>query len=1030
MHELWNLILERGLASPTDLEAAKARYEVLQSDPVGSLLEVKLIPESILLQTIAELHQLPPLAPGPIPQVEYAIRQTLDWNLAAHHEFYPLRQEGAERLVAVSSRLAPAIRHELAKLLGSDFQERIALSCRIQAAQLRDQGRDLTPRLAAVLSRLRLPGHSDHATPTPRSQVSLAAPVEFSAVPRVPSLREFRAASIPPLSSGSSSNHSIMNQPPSDPKPRREHTVQSMPATQSPQTSRGKHRGPYALYEAEEDLRAADDADRISAVLYQYASQFFDFTAVFAIRGKRLELRSAGRRNHGTYLSGISWQMKNESGPVQTICNSKAPLIAELSGGSLTHDIRLGLGRSGNRQGLWAPISVANRVLLFIYGEDDDDDLQLSQVGEVLALAQAASLQLDAMIRRGKQAAASRAVPENSSSTPLSKQSATDSVSPNAIRSNAAAQRTSEQSSASRGHRAAPGKGWTSLVKNFGPSSESNAGQSSETSTDHSDSQEPRDSRFAPDTIVEQSLPISASPTQDTESKPTQDPPTSRPKATARGFAMRVRKLGGELPALGARLNESSSGDNERVTAPNHDSSQQISDVNLHNPPPTQLTVPPNPTVPPTTPRFSGQGDSAILPLENEYPTAVSAPIPSPIRPEVEESEEARSQSVTNILAMAEAAFPGRSNHAATRPMNPVTIPPEAIPETTLEELGVEVGPAPKANRVIQIAETAPMPPVELEEYINASQIPNIPHNPNVQVIEPELERRDRARSLLQQLVNGDRSALSEVLLIDANILSLAADRFPGKLDTPWSGGDQETKASDHGALPTAIVALGPIAVPFLVARCNSEDAHVRLWATLLLGELGGTEAVRAVGKRLGDENPIVRQGALGASRLLIESPISEKELCETLAKIARSEEKRLPARIAALESLCELRLTNAVPDLIDTLNSPEEDLKETARMALAILTRQDYGYSSTRWHSWWIKASEQHRIEWLIDALAHDDFECRKAAGIELKQLTKEYFGYYPDLSRSERLRAQDRYREWWNKEGFNKFVESRSIR
>jgi hypothetical protein len=88
-------------------------------------------------------------------------------------------------------------------------------------------------------------------------------------------------------------------------------------------------------------------------------------------------------------------------------------------------------------------------------------------------------------------------------------------------------------------------------------------------------------------------------------------------------------------------------------------------------------------------------------------------------------------------------------------------------------------------------------------------------------------------------------------------------------------------------------------------------------------------------------------------------------------------------------------------------------------------VTRQGFGRDKTAWEAWWKDNGARHRIEWLIDALMSEDAEIRRAAGEELKAITKEYFGYYDDLSRGERLKAQKRYKDWWENTGKARFAK-----
>jgi HEAT repeat protein len=141
--------------------------------------------------------------------------------------------------------------------------------------------------------------------------------------------------------------------------------------------------------------------------------------------------------------------------------------------------------------------------------------------------------------------------------------------------------------------------------------------------------------------------------------------------------------------------------------------------------------------------------------------------------------------------------------------------------------------------------------------------------------------------------------------------------------------------------------------------------------------------------------------------------------LQELLADAERPEEQRH----ALIEAIADLRDGHAVPTVIRLLGDRSSDVVRSARWALVVLTRQDYGASMAAWEEWWRRNGMRHRIEWLIDALLHETTEIRRAAGDELKSTTKEYFGYYDDLPLPERQRAQNRYREWWETKGKARF-------
>jgi hypothetical protein len=126
------------------------------------------------------------------------------------------------------------------------------------------------------------------------------------------------------------------------------------------------------------------------------------------------------------------------------------------------------------------------------------------------------------------------------------------------------------------------------------------------------------------------------------------------------------------------------------------------------------------------------------------------------------------------------------------------------------------------------------------------------------------------------------------------------------------------------------------------------------------------------------------------------------------------------------LDALGEMRDPLVVPVLLNTMGDPDEEVAMTARKALLLVTRQDFGRDAKKWVAWWQANAVRHRIEWLIDALTHDVPAQRRAAGQELKAITEQYFGYYDDLPKKDREKAQQKYRDWWRAEGMARFRKS----
>jgi len=244
--------------------------------------------------------------------------------------------------------------------------------------------------------------------------------------------------------------------------------------------------------------------------------------------------------------------------------------------------------------------------------------------------------------------------------------------------------------------------------------------------------------------------------------------------------------------------------------------------------------------------------------------------------------------------------------------------------------------------------------------------------------------------------------------------------RFPGPVISERAG--PSSRASECGPLLQALANIGSPALPDITRRTEDVDARVRRWATLLLGELPGPEACRAVVQRLADDVPRVHQAALDAARLLLGSSAANL-FRKTLFEVAEAEDAPLILRLRTLEHVAKLRDSASVPRLIACLGTDTEPIVHKALWALSVVTRQDFGRDIEAWWTWWHAHQSQHRLEWLIEALDHSEHRLRKSAVDELRLEVNNDFGYSENHTQTERREAQARYREWWESIGARRF-------
>lgn len=249
--------------------------------------------------------------------------------------------------------------------------------------------------------------------------------------------------------------------------------------------------------------------------------------------------------------------------------------------------------------------------------------------------------------------------------------------------------------------------------------------------------------------------------------------------------------------------------------------------------------------------------------------------------------------------------------------------------------------------------------------------------------------------------------------------LAALLGKFPGKHSiTRSASGSRLPVASEQGPILAAMVALGPAAVPGLLPILADPDPSRRYCALLCLAEVLDPSAIPAISALLTDVDYPTRMAAIEVLRRYRAMPEIDA-VWPVLRATIRDARATVEARRAAAHAAGELRDSGAVSVLIATLSERDAALVAATRRALVELSRQDFGVDAPRWLAWWSEASSRHRAEWLIDALTHADATIRHEAAEELKALSGQVFGYYFNLPRKERERAQQRYRDWWQREG-----------
>ncbi|MGE0321154.1 MAG: hypothetical protein AB7S68_02565 [Polyangiaceae bacterium] len=163
-----------------------------------------------------------------------------------------------------------------------------------------------------------------------------------------------------------------------------------------------RRRGPYTAAEAEQDLIDAESRDDVLSAFFDYAAQYFEYTALFAVQGDLAEGRNASGPGATTAeVRGIGVPL-DLPGILRSAKQAGAPTLQTLAADGLDKSLSEDLKRPSETAKLAIPVSVRKHCVLILYGCEGKSDVQLDAVGQVLAFSPLVSQALERVILRRK----------------------------------------------------------------------------------------------------------------------------------------------------------------------------------------------------------------------------------------------------------------------------------------------------------------------------------------------------------------------------------------------------------------------------------------------------------------------------------------------------------------------------------------------------------------------------------------------------------------------------------------------------
>jgi hypothetical protein len=1065
---LSSLIVQREVATIREVEEALARQVLYGGDLVTNLLEVGRVDETALLALVAESFGLPPASPGELPPPTPEAKMVVVAEVAVERALAPLAVDRYGLVVAVAEPLSKEAEQELTFALALPIEQKIAPLVRIKQALARDYGLPLERRFVRLVARLLGERTGMSSLPPPH----ITAP-EMKAIPRPPSIP---AEARPPK------EPSVAPPPP----PGSIRTVLREGDVEPPRASK-RRRGPLAAEVARVELEESGERDTIFDLVFEFARQYFDYTALFVVHGDVAEGRDAfgdGISRDKIVRIGVPLDLPSILGKAR---ETKELVRGIPSKEGIDPVVLADLGRSGKTECFVVPIVVRTRVVAMIFGDAGTPGIDEMSVTDVVSIASAASAAFERLIVRRKlkgtrppPGTGATEPPQSPVEGPLTKMSAQPAVEELAppIR-DLMVEPVSRIAETTR----APVAEGTFPVSRVPPSPPDGRPMSERPPPPNilgvrrpSGPPIPREEPESHDVqlVNAQLHPPAAHPPPShlaPPSAPRSGPPKSRsgqhrraeappldfgakPPASILGGGFATDDVERRLLAeIEGKALPSSKSDSKRVES-GPATARDTSPPEFGSKPPSAELEPASAFDPPPSPKAVSPPPMRAVAKTDLSPVAIAFPQPVAPMPTViiEESP-----------PPAHAAMHERNDPDKT-PITPFLEEDFARPGSVVDvdDENVEVHALPPSVPQLVVSPSEPPPRQPFLETSSSRDVtagvsaapPSPPDTTrhampiseqsiSVAAHRPPSARSDISRilpsvivdvaseyvALVDRVIAGpDEEAEAELIRAGGHAMPAIMAQFPGPVtvekDRLASG--PLPRVADCGPVLRLVASQRRTALPFVLAHVHDSDADRRFWATYLLSELVYIESVDPTVQRLFDDDPRIRRAARATARALAEGwPTA---VIERIGAIASDPAAPAARRVLAIEALGETRSRLAVPVVIKLLDAP--GIADAARAALATISRQDFGTDAVRWRSWWTKNEGRHRIEWLIDALMHDSAAIRAAASEELKTLTKEYFGYYEDLPKRERERAQSRYREWWNGVGRIRFSRAASSR
>jgi hypothetical protein len=999
MSTLTSLLSRDGVVSLDAIEQALQRQVLEGGELDTALLELGTLPENLLGAYRAAGFQLLAASRAQLEHINKSLLERVPLELAREHRVLPIALAGDTLVLATDAPLPLTDVQRLSRELGARLQFRIATELRVQVALSEHYHVPIPSRLRLLHERLRDrdPGELREVQPWSTNLPARASTAATAAQERErPSSRRARGRTpsspvrvvpVVTLGSGLRSTRPPRAEEPPETLPARPSRLSVPGSARTSKRSSDIPRGPLTREQAIALLSKAGDRDRVIEVFFSFARQYFECTALFAVRDERLLGLEGSGLPSVTDLRTVEVPLAR-SGSLQSTMLNRAPRVLNLRGSAADRPLVDAIDRAQAQPCAIIPVAIRQRLVSLLYGDRNGDPIALSDLSDLVAILPAVAGAFERIIHERKLQAVEASRRSKPPSSP-----GDDAPPEGTFRPSTVPPRSTAQGMAPQRMHSVAGV----MSERSEPSAPADTEPSAPGPMDdplQASASEPQDA-FS---VLGMRSDVPAPPRVPSEAKA--DPPTL-PIHDELADHPTIRLPAVDLPPVDAvpaarpastrsRKGVSYSqrdAASERVARRREDDTTRPERPSNRPSPRARASVPHDPaSADPPSPRTlshpsAGKGSYAMRDQDVELVTGPSGRTPASPQAVVP------SQNARRSSFRAQRSDPRR-----------------------------EAGRAPTEREIVSI-------PQAVRDSLRTPRKRSADSESGSIVVDLSPESERLVEELCSCGPDEERPIVSSLLRLGAAGLLAIQRRFPGPL---WFDRHKPRQrmplGRDVSALARALYAFEERAIPVLVELLIAPQVDVRLCATLLAADRVCPELLWPMYQRLFDTDGQVRLIAFEAL-LAYRNVTGFDELQKSLRQKAADEREAIADRVSALEAIGVLRDPGSVVLLAKLSGHSNRQLSVSAHRGLVAITAQDFGDSERKWKNWLEKNDDRHRAEWLIDGLMHADERLRNIAGIELQKLTQIYYGFVASASKRERERAQRRYREWWQIQGRAQF-------